>query len=222
MVIIKQEVGVRSQPRWRERSLERALEREKRKSQAQTSAFVTAARELAVESGGLDFTVQQVVERAGGSLRGFYRNFAGKEELCLALLEEMVADSRERIEKRLVRIDDPLERLDLIVRRLFVVEQGGSLGPSISKEVHFLAASRPDDLRHAHEPIVELLEREVRGGIEAGAFPEQDARKTAISLLVTITAHNQWRSDGVIGGSWPIVAADELCALCRRISGAKG
>jgi len=212
---------VKTQPRWRERSLERALERERRKSQEQTSAFVAAARELALQSGSLDFTVQQVVERAGGSLRGFYRNFAGKEELCLALLEEMVADTRERIEKRLARIDDPLERLDLIVRRLYVVERGGSLGPSISKEVHFLAANRPDDLRHAHEPVVALLEREIRAGIGSGAFADQDPRRTAISLLVSVTAHNQWRSDGVIGGSWPIIGADELCALCRRIAGAR-
>jgi AcrR family transcriptional regulator len=211
---------MRTQPRWRERSLERALERERRRSQEQTSAFVSAARELAVKSGRLDFTVQEVVERARGSLRGFYRNFAGKEELCLALLEEMVAESRERIEKRLAGIDDPLERLDLIVRRLYVVERGGSLGASISKEVHFLAANRPDDLRHAHEPVVELLEREIRAGIARGTFPGQDARKTAISLLVTITAHNQWRSDGVIGGSWPVIGADALCALCRSIAGA--
>jgi AcrR family transcriptional regulator len=206
--------------RWRERSLERALERERRKSQQQTSAFVAAARELALESGGLDFTVAQVVERSRGSLRGFYRNFAGKEELCLALLEEMVGESRERIEKRLARLESPVERLDVIVRRLYVVERGGSLSASISKEVHFLAANRPDDLRQSHQPVVELLEREVRAGIERGLFPEQDARKTAISLLITITGHNQWRSDGVIGGSWPVVSADDLCALCRRIVGA--
>jgi AcrR family transcriptional regulator len=205
--------------RWRERSLERALERERRKSQQQTSAFVAAARDLALESGGLDFTVQEVVDRARGSLRSFYRNFAGKEELCLALLEEMVQESRERIEKRVARIDSPLERLDLVVRRLYVVERGGALTASISKEVHFLASNRPDDLRLSHEPIVDLLEREVSAGIDRGLFPAQDARKTAISLLITITAHNQWRSDGVIGGSWPIVSADDLCALCRKIVG---
>jgi len=101
-----------------------------------------------------------------------------------------------------------------------VIERGDSLGASISKEVHFLAANRPDDLRHAHEPIVELLEREIRSGVEVSAFPEQDERRTAISLLVTITAHNQWRSDGVIGGSWPVIGADALCAVCRRIVGA--
>jgi AcrR family transcriptional regulator len=214
---------VRTDRRWRERSLERALERQRRKSHSQSSAFVAAARELALQSGGLDFTVAQVVERAKGSLRGFYRNFAGKEELCLAVLEEMVQDSRERIEKRLARIDSPLERLDMVVRRLYVVERGGgSLTASISKEVHFLAANRPDDLRLSHEPIVELLEREVRSGIDAGAFPAQDARRTAISLLITITAHNQWRSDGVLGGSWPLVSADDLCALCRRLVAATG
>ena len=55
---------MRTGARWRERSLERALERAKRRSHEQTSAFVAAARALAVESAGLDFTVQAVVERA--------------------------------------------------------------------------------------------------------------------------------------------------------------
>src|SRR5262245_27175593 len=57
-IMIKREAGMRTRVKWRERSRERALEREKRKSDEQTSAFVGAARELAVESGGLDFTVQ--------------------------------------------------------------------------------------------------------------------------------------------------------------------
>ena len=37
---------------------------------------------------GKDFTVQDVVERSGQSLRSFYQYFAGKHELLLALFEE--------------------------------------------------------------------------------------------------------------------------------------
>src|SRR4051812_25426833 len=58
---------------------------------AAAAASVAAARDLAAATGSSAFTVQQVVERAGGSLKSFYRHFEGKDDLLLALLEE---DSR--------------------------------------------------------------------------------------------------------------------------------
>jgi len=202
--------------RWRDRSLERALEREKRKSEEQSSRFVAAARDLALETGSLDFTVQQVVDHSGVSLRSFYRNFAGKDELCLALFEEMTQETCEEIAKRLSRLDDPIERLSTIVRRLYVAERGGRLAGSISRQVHELAANRPEDLRTSQQPVVDLIELEIEHAVERGVLAPQDARKQAVSLLITITAHNQWRSDGVMGGSWPVISLEDLWTICRR------
>lgn len=203
--------------RWRERSLERALEREKRKSVEQSSRFVAAAREIAEETGSLDFTVQQVVDRSGVSLRSFYRNFAGKDELCLALLEEMTEESCEGIGKRIGGLDDPVERLATIVRRLYMAERGGPLAGSMSRQVHELAANRPEDLRASQQPVVELLTAEIERAVARGVAPPQDARKQAVSLLIIITAHNQWRSDGVTGGSWPVIRFDDLWSTCRKL-----
>ena len=201
--------------RWRDRSLERALEREKRKSEEQSSRFVAAARELALETGSLDFTVQQVVDQAGVSMRSFYRNFAGKDELCLALFEEMTQETCEEIAKRLSGCDDPIERLEAIVRRLYVAERGGRLAGSISRQVHELAANRPEDLRASQQPVVDLIEAEIVRAVDCSVLAPQDARKQAVSLLITITAHNQWRSDGVMGGSWPVISLQDLWLICR-------
>ena len=44
-----------------------------------------------------DFTVQEVVERSGQSLRSFYQYFAGKYELLLALFEESVRSTAEHL-----------------------------------------------------------------------------------------------------------------------------
>ena len=44
------------------------------------------------ETGGIDFTVQDIVDRSGLSLRSFYKHFGGKDELLLALFEELLAD----------------------------------------------------------------------------------------------------------------------------------
>lgn len=205
--------------KWRERSLERALEREKRKSTEQSSRFVAAAREIAEDTGRLDFTVQQIVDRSGVSLRSFYRNFAGKDELCLALFEEMTQETCEAIGKRLSGIEDSAERLSAIVRRLYMAERGGQLSGSISRQVHDLAANRPEDLRASQQPVVDLLEVEIERAIERGIAEPQDARKQAVSLLIIITAHNQWRSDGVMGGSWPVIRFEDLWSTCRRLLG---
>jgi AcrR family transcriptional regulator len=205
--------------KWRERSLERALEREKRKSTEQSSRFVTAARELAEDTGSLDFTVQQVVDRAGVSLRSFYRNFAGKDELCLALFEEMTEETCEEIGKRLAGLDEPIERLAAVVRRLYVAERGGKLAGSISRQVHELAANRPEDLRASQQPVVDLLEAEIERAIDRGVAEPGDARKQAVSLLILITGHNQWRSDGVMGGSWPVIRFEDLWSTCRNLLG---
>src|ERR671928_5686 len=76
---------------WRTRALDRSLEESRSRSVARMERLVAAARALANESGSAAFTVAQVAERARCSLKGFYRCFASKDELLLALLED---DSR--------------------------------------------------------------------------------------------------------------------------------
>jgi AcrR family transcriptional regulator len=205
--------------RWRERSLERALEREKRKSADQADRFLEAARALSQETGSLDFTVQQVVERSGVSLRSFYRNFAGKDELCLALFEEMTVEACEAIQKRLVGIEDARERLRVAVQRLYLADLGRRIMGSISRQIHELAANRPEDLRASQQPVIDLLETEIERAVDQGVAEPQDVRKQAVMLLILITGHNQWRSDGVMGGSWPVIRADDLWASCQRLLG---
>ena len=58
--------------------------------------FLDAALELMNEGeSGSDFTVHEVVERSGQSLRLFYQYFGGKHELLLALFEESVRSTAE-------------------------------------------------------------------------------------------------------------------------------
>ena len=78
--------------------------------------FLDAALELMNDNEtGKEFTVQEVVERSGQSLRSFYQYFGGKQELLLALFEESVRTTAETIERELVEEDDPLERLHVFV-----------------------------------------------------------------------------------------------------------
>ena len=63
------------------------------------------------ESPDKEFTVQEVVERSGQSLRSFYQYFAGKYELLLALFEESVRSTAAQLEDVVADETDPIERL---------------------------------------------------------------------------------------------------------------
>ena len=81
---------------------------------AASGQILAAARELTEETGGLDFTVQDIVDRSGLSLRSFYKHFGGKDELLLALLEELLrdfADDMRRDVEALRRPGRPAPRL---------------------------------------------------------------------------------------------------------------
>ena len=52
---------------------------------------------------GKEFTVQEVVDRSGQSLRSFYQYFAGKHELLLALFDEAIRSTADRLEEQIAQ-----------------------------------------------------------------------------------------------------------------------
>src|SRR3546814_11743775 len=62
-----------------------------------------------------EFTVQEVVERSGQSLRSFYQYFGGKHELLLALFEESVRSTAGVLRDKVDEETDPLDRLPRFV-----------------------------------------------------------------------------------------------------------
>ena len=60
---------------------------------------------------GESFTTHDLVKEAGVALQTFYRYFAGKDELLLAVIEDMVVEACAAYETRAEGIADPIERL---------------------------------------------------------------------------------------------------------------
>ncbi len=79
-------------PRWRERAVERSLRKARARAVTRSDRFIAAANALLQETGRTDFTVQEIVERSKMSLRSFYQHFASKDDLLLALFEELIRD----------------------------------------------------------------------------------------------------------------------------------
>ena len=157
---------------WQQRALDRSLVEAKRRALNKSNGFVEAAMELLDETGGLNFTVQDVVDRSKLSLRSFYQTFASKDDLLLALFEECVATAADVA----TRADGEARRPDRADPRVphQPVEQpaqprGGPRPRAL--QPHAVGRPVPSDLAHTLEPQLKVLHEAVERGIASGPGP---------------------------------------------------
>ncbi len=153
---------------WQQRALDRSLVEAKRRALNKSNGFVQAAIELLDETGGLTFTVQDVVDRSKLSLRSFYQTFASKDDLLLALFEEHVVSAAAWQGNRMAKHDDPVEQIRVFLTSMWT----GKLRPEVIRALALyrltLSATRPADLAHALEPQLAVLLDAVERGIASG------------------------------------------------------
>src|SRR5271156_1605398 len=77
------------------------------------------ARTLILEAGGPSSTVTQVVAASGASLKSFYRCFASKDELLVALFGDDARIGADALRSMVDIRAEPLERLRIVVVGLF-------------------------------------------------------------------------------------------------------
>src|SRR5687768_10946569 len=152
---------------WRDLAVARSLDPARARAEKRVQRFLDAALELMSSSDNKDFTVQQVVERSGQSLRSFYQYFAGKYELLLALFEESVRNTALHLEKSIEGIDDPLERLHTLLVEYYAIctpspkgkpSKRSSPNPAVIAEfAQQLLTDHPREAAHAFRPLVELV-----------------------------------------------------------------
>jgi AcrR family transcriptional regulator len=199
---------------WQERALGRSLETVAARSRERAGRFVAAAREIVEESGDLDFAVQDVVRRARLSLRSFYQHFEGKDDLVVALYEEIVHAAAERARKQAERIEDPVGRLRFLVFRFY--RERGAFPASMAAEVQHLLRARPREMRAALEPLLRLFADAVRAAQEIGAVRDGEPSAHALHLLLVVLTYTQARGQGLLGGDWPVPSRERLWEYCQR------
>jgi AcrR family transcriptional regulator len=171
---------------WQQRALDRSLVEAKRRALDKSNGFVKAAMALLDETGALNFTVQDVVDRSKLSLRSFYQTFASKDDLLLALFEEYVAAAAEWQRDRMAKHDDPVDQIRDFLTSLWV----GKLSPDVVRALAVynmtLSSTRPADLAHALEPQLQVLLDAVERGIASGQVRDDiGSRRLAEILLHT-------------------------------------
>lgn len=173
---------------WQQRAVDRSLSTARARAVSRSGQILEAARSLMEETGGIDFTVQDIVERSGLSLRSFYKHFAGKDELLLALFEELLRAFTEDLRHEVEVHGDPVDQLRAYVEGFYGRAQlsGAHGGQALSTYHVRMLAVRRDDFAGALGPQIELLREIVAAGAATGAF-RSDLDVDEITGLLTIT-----------------------------------
>jgi AcrR family transcriptional regulator len=177
----------------RDLAVSRSLDSARARAESRFQRFLDAALELMHEGEpGRDFTVQEVVDRSGQSLRLFYQYFGGKHELLLALFEDVVRTTTEFLADQIVEEQDPLHRLHRFVVEYYrlcrPVPSSGPGGhiPSAWMLVDFaqqLLTSYPTEAALAFSPLVSLFGDVLDEAAAADAI-RPGLRRSAISGMV--------------------------------------
>lgn len=181
----EESTDLESLPSWKRQSVERSLKSARARAQDRSDRFVNAGIELIKTTGDTGFTVQEVVDQSGMSIRTFYLFFATKDDLLLAIHETILSSEVEpRLRRRCDVESDPIDKIRAFIDALF--ELSGNSVPSTRAFIvqqHRLAESRPDDLDLALEPQVNLFIELLTGAADAGRVREGLDVETNARLL---------------------------------------
>jgi AcrR family transcriptional regulator len=162
----------------REAAVARVLDPARERAESRVQAFLDAALELMNTSAGQEFTVQEVIERSGQSLRSFYQYFDGKYELLLALFEDSVRTVAAQLQADVASESTALDRLHRFVVEYFhqcqpaVKGKGTKRGfaPAFASFSHQLLTEHPVEASRAFVPLATMLESLLAAADEEGAI----------------------------------------------------
>ena len=203
---------------WQQRTIERRLSTARARALARSSRFLATALELVEESGKADFTIQTLIDRSNLSLRAFYQHFAGKEELMLALYENVTSQFTENIRQEVAAADGPMEQLEAFCRGVLSrAESSEAVGGRVMTIYNLsLEIERPDDFAKVWEPHLKLLTKIITSCARAGLVRTDMTPAQLTTLLnTTLTALAQI---GVfhLGGKGSKLTEDQLWAWCKQ------
>ena len=208
---------------WAERAADRspAVQRSRARQVEQATLIVDAARRLIAERGER-FTTQELVKEAGVALQTFYRIFAGKDQLLLAVFEDLIAESCVEYEEAARELPDPVARL-----RFYVTEAVRSVGNgSIDVGPRFVTAEHwrlhqlfPQEMAEATQPFTDLVSRQLELGVAEGLLASTDPQRDAwfVTKLVMAVFHHYAYADAE---SDTRAIADDLWGFCATALGA--
>ena len=194
---------------WREQAVARSLDSARTRAESRVQRFLDAALELMEAGDSKEFTVQEVVERSGQSLRSFYQYFGGKHELLLALFEESVRSTADHLREKVADEDDPRERLHRFVVEYYrmcrpapkgkAAKKGPSPSPILVDFAQQLLTAHPTEAARAFVPLVTLFREVLDDAAEAGVVRPELRQRPIAGTVLEVIMFNAFSS--TIGGA---------------------
>jgi AcrR family transcriptional regulator len=205
-------------PSWAQRAVDRSpsVQRSRVRSVQRAHQIVQAARRL-VATKGSSFTTQDLVKEAGIAVQTFYKHFTGKDQVLLAVIEDLVLDTCTDLRQRARDLPDPVERLRFyitsVVRSVGAHNQGDP-GPRFITTEHWrLHRLYPEELANATRPFTELLLPEIQAAMQAGLLAPPDPQYDAWlvnQLVIAVFHHYEYAT----AEEKPEQIADRLWRFC--------
>jgi AcrR family transcriptional regulator len=182
---------------WRDRAIERSLRAARAKAVSRSDRFIATAVEILGETGRTDFTVQELVERSQTSLRSFYQHFSSKDELLLALCEEILAFAATSWRAEIADLD-AFAGLRILVENIH-----GHAGPesavgitqAVSSYHLQLAGARPSEHARILVPLRDVILEVVQRGVGEGVVrTDIDADTLATIVMQTLVGAAHMRA----------------------------
>ncbi|HEX3796629.1 MAG TPA: TetR/AcrR family transcriptional regulator [Acidimicrobiales bacterium] len=158
-------------PEWKQQSIDRSLQAARSRATERSDRFVASAIAIMDQRGGLDFTVQDVVDHSRMSIRTFYKFFASKDDLLVAVHQTILASELvPRLRKYCDAETDPVRRLKAYIQGMYDLTSrpGDSVQRALTTFRNRLAETRPEDLYRAYRPHFELVAELVQDAAAAG------------------------------------------------------
>lgn len=194
---------------------------------------ILAAACLLLEEGGYEaLTIRAVLSRTGLARRAFYECYAGKDELVLAVFEDLLQAAAGTFAAHIAGTENPMDRLKVIVtglvlgihakdiRRMRQDDGFDRLGIVMSREHLRLADAHPAELQRALRPLLGLIAQILEDGISAGVVRGASSQRMAMLIynLVSTTLHREYLApNGTYGDAGHRAElAEDVWEFCRR------
>jgi AcrR family transcriptional regulator len=204
-----------------DRAVERAVRVAKERARDEVHVLVTAGRKLLHRDGAADMTIADVLSEAGLSTRAFYRHFASKSDLLLAIYDHEVDRYRPLLQRRLDAATTPREALEAWIDELlaaaFEPRRGERTRAMFTWAVP-LQQEFPAEFAAVRAALTDPLETVLAAGRADGSFPRADpARDAKFVRALTWEMVEEHVSGAAIDA---VTAREEVLRFCLPALGA--
>ena len=192
---------------WQRRVVGRSLRAATQRSIDRGSSLIRAAVTLLERSNGDGFTVQDVADEAGQSLRTLYQYFESKDDLLLAVFEEAMRTYAQLVRGAIAGLSDPLERLagGLVAAVRMPEYSDTGVDRGLARLRSKLAEVEPEAIARSREPVTALMRELIDGATADGSISPADPEGATYLVLAL---ESSYITSGTLGNDFGAALPD--------------